>query len=236
MLKHTKTRDKRGVTSGIIVSKVLISVGISLILFSVGYEAFNYPWWLHFGERQEWNQNTLPDPASPKWNEGAVTYIPPSDESENLGSDSYIDFFVEPNRSAIQEVIGFLKITKLRTSVNIYEGATQDQLLLGAGHVKGTPMPGEYGNCCIAGHRVTRVMHPLRYMHNMDPGDRIFIIYNDAEYTYETMEVFVVGNKEEWVLQPVEGEERCLTLISCHPPGSARQRLILRARLIEMDG
>jgi hypothetical protein len=79
-------------------------------------------------------------------------------------------------------------------------------------------------------------MHPFRHLDKMAAGDYVFVKYAEHTYVYETTETFVVSNKDRWIMDPVPSERYLLTLITCHPVGSARQRLILRARLIEIDG
>jgi LPXTG-site transpeptidase (sortase) family protein len=96
-------------------------------------------------------------------------------------------------------------------------------------------MSGQPGNVCIAGHRVTARMHPFRHLEMMAPGDYVFVQYQEHVYTYETLETFVISNTDVSVMRAVPGEPHLLTLITCHPPGSARERLILRGRLILVD-
>jgi len=230
-------KTKKKASPALIVSRVLIGAGLALILFALAYEAANFPWQIWFKSDEELNAMELPDPPPPVFSENAVLYEPEDGGNGELpGSESLFEFpsFVEGD--VIYTVLGYLKIPKLGLSVNIMDGCGQDQLRYGAGHVPGTPLPDEEGNVCVAGHRVTMVMHPLRHMELMKPGNYVFIQYMDHLYTYETTEVFPVGNTETWVLQPVENEPHLLTLITCNPPGSARQRLILRARLIQIDG
>jgi LPXTG-site transpeptidase (sortase) family protein len=133
-------------------------------------------------------------------------------------------------------LLGALKIPKLNISINIVEGAEQRELLLGAGHVPSSPAIGKAGNVVVAGHRTTRAMHPFRHLDKMEAGD-VVILKNDSHtYTYSTLEWFVVKDTENWVLGQVDGVEYCLTLITCHPVGSAKERIILRAELLSVDG
>lgn len=227
-------KEKRRITAGGVVARILIFAGLALMLTAGGYEAANYPWRILCMSQEDLNNNDLPDPVLPQWDDDAVTQEPTEDDS--IADESLFDIFAAPDLSVIQIHLGYLKIPKLDLAVNIFEGSAQEQLILGAGHVRGTPMPKEPGNVCIAGHRVTARMHPLRHMDKMQSGDFVFVISEGHVFKYETLEVFAVANTETWVMQPVEGEDHLLTLISCHPPGSARQRLILRGRLLEVDG
>ena len=238
MRKHNK-KPKKKMTPRRVVSGLLIGAGLVLTLFALGYEAVSYPWHIYFKSGEELNADTLPDPAPPVFAPDAVPYEPEEGRDQKMalpGSETLSDFIAGADRDIEYNVLGFLKIPKLSVSVNILEGSEQPQLLLGAGHVTDTPLPDGEGNVCVAGHRVTARMHPLRHMNLMEPGNSVFIHYDGHIYTYETLSVFAVGSEETWVMQPVEGEPRLLTLITCHPPGSARQRLILQARLTRVDG
>ncbi len=53
------------------------------------------------------------------------------------------------------DVLGLLDIPRLGISVAVLQGTSSRMLRLGAGHIEGTPLPGETGNNGIAGHRDT---------------------------------------------------------------------------------
>jgi sortase (surface protein transpeptidase) len=135
----------------------------------------------------------------------------------------------------------------------VVEGVAQTQLAQGPGHYIGTAMPGEQGNVAIAGHRVGRGS-PFLDLDKLQPGDPIVVETADAWFTYR-----VLGNPktgsftgdpsgipgQEIVLPtqvsvisptpggPADGPATgaYLTLTTCHPKFSARQRLIIHARL-----
>ncbi len=241
-----KKKPREKVTARVVISRTLIFSGLALMLFAAIYEAANYPWQVYFSNKESLNDvNALPDPTPPQFDPDAVAYTPPPVSSESdapveetaiPGDETYGDFAASANRKIKVNVLGFIKIPKLGISVNVVDAATQLHLLHGAGHVVGSPLPDHAGNVCIAGHRVTRAMHPFRHMELMEPGDLVFVKYKERTYTYETFDRFIIDADETWVLKDVENEPYCLTLITCHPVGSARQRMILRARLIDVDG
>lgn len=53
------------------------------------------------------------------------------------------------------DVLGLLDIPRLGISVAVLQGTSSRMLRLGAGHIEGTPLPGETGNSGIAGHHDT---------------------------------------------------------------------------------
>ncbi len=238
-------KEKRKRTRMYIFSRVLIFIGLSLMLVAVLYEALNYPWKTLFQSEEELNEDTLPMPTMPPENE--VELVPfdfdsleqnslPLPEELPGQNDTLGNFGAAPSKKVQITVLGAVKIPKLNLSVNLIDGTSQDELLYGAGYVRGTSLPGRPGNCSIAGHRVTARMHPFRHMNLMKPGDLVYVHFGEHVYIYETYETFIVHWTESWVMKNVENEKYCLTLITCHPPGSARERYILRGRLKSIDG
>ena len=90
-------------------------------------------------------------------------------------------------------------------------------------------MPGQLGNSVFAGHRVTH-SHPFRNLDRLVPGDEILITTATGTYTYRMTKQEIVGPTDVWVVNPTP--TATLTLFACHPPGSARQRIVVRADFV----
>jgi sortase A len=122
-------------------------------------------------------------------------------------------------------------IPDIDVDVVVVEGTTASALRAGAGHYPDTPLPCEIGNVGIAGHRTTYG----RPFHNLDllkPGMEVTLQTPIGECTYEiTEEPFAVSPKDISVVANTP-DEATLTLTTCHPKGSARQRLIVKATLV----
>mgnify|MGYP003611240339 CR=1 FL=1 len=128
-------------------------------------------------------------------------------------------------------VIGRIKIPAVSINLLLVEGTTSKDLNWGAGHLTATPMPGEQGNCAIAGHRNYTFGSYFSRLGEVKLGDKITIEYNKNTYTYEVYDIFAVKPDDSSVLgQPAEGS--MLTLITCHPKGSNTERLIIWAKLV----
>ncbi len=131
-----------------------------------------------------------------------------------------------------------LRIPKLGVEVLVVEGTTPAALKAGAGHYIGTPLPGEEGNVAIAGHRTT-FGRPFNRVDEMTEGDKVFLDTPFASFEYSVVPGFD-NHPNPWPTNPqdftvvgppkVDGH-KTLTLTSCHPKGSAKQRLILRLQL-----
>jgi sortase A len=121
-------------------------------------------------------------------------------------------------------------IDRLKDGWTIVEGVSRANLKNGAGHMPTTPLPGQPGNSVISGHRTTYGA-PFHELEQLQPGDIIEVETALGIHTYAVDESIVVRPTEIWVTQEREGA--WLTLTTCHPRFSARQRLIVFARLVD---
>ncbi len=127
-------------------------------------------------------------------------------------------------------------IPKLKLNMMVVEGISLKALNTGAGHYPMSPLPGEKGNVAIAGHR-TMYGKPFNEMQILEAGDKIMLITPLATHTYEVVPAFG-GHSNPWVVQNNDWsavaatEDHVLTLTTCHPKGSSKQRLVVRAKLL----
>jgi len=124
-----------------------------------------------------------------------------------------------------------IKIPALGVDTVVVEGITPSALRAGAGHYPQTPLPCEGGNVSIAGHRTT-YGRPFGNVDQLKPGDTIELTTPIGGCVYRvSREPWVVAPTDMSVLDPTA--ERSLTLTTCHPKGSAAQRLIVRATWVK---
>jgi sortase A len=133
-------------------------------------------------------------------------------------------------------VLTRLRIPKLKLDVLVVEGTSASALRAGAGHYVGTPLPGEAGNVAIAGHRTT-FGRPFNHLDEMKQGDQVLLETPFKIFHYVVLPPFD-GHANPWPVNPKNASvlintpnQHLLTLTTCHPKGSARQRLILRLEL-----
>ena len=124
-----------------------------------------------------------------------------------------------------------IKIPALNLDTVVVEGVTPSALRAGAGHYPQTPLPCESGNVSIAGHRTT-YGRPFGNIDQLKPGDTIELTTPIGGCVYQVAkDPFVVAPSDMSVIDPTG--ERSLTLTTCHPKGSAAQRLIVRATWVK---
>ena len=118
----------------------------------------------------------------------------------------------------------------------VVEGVGTDELKKGPGRMPGTAMPGELGNVVISGHRTTYGA-PFERLDELRPGDALVVETRDTWFTYTVTGSQIVRPTAVEVTYAVPGDptatptRRLLTLTTCHPKYSARQRLIVSAEL-----
>lgn len=123
----------------------------------------------------------------------------------------------------------------------VVQGVGTKELKRGPGHLPETALPGDVGNFAVAGHRVTYA-HPFHDLGKVRAGDKIYVSTRDARFTYTVTEKLVVLPGETEVAAPVPGDPdatptaRMLTFITCNPKYSARERLVVHAKLTSAPG
>lgn len=136
--------------------------------------------------------------------------------------------------------LGLLVIPRIKQRQVIVEGTAKTDLESGPGRYLRSAYPGQPGNAAIAGHRTT-FGAPFFNLALMRPGDPIFIQTKQGNFRYDVIDAcrpkcsgsgsFIVSPNDRTVLAPTP-DDNVLTLTTCHPKYSARQRLIVRARLV----
>ena len=134
-----------------------------------------------------------------------------------------------PEDGAAFALIRIPKIDRLKDGWNVVSGVSTTDLRTGAGHMPDTALPGQPGNAVISGHRTTYGM-PFHELDALDPGDRIEVETALGTHIYEVRSFSVVKPTDVHVADPREGA--WLTLTTCHPKFSARQRYVVFAELV----
>jgi sortase A len=137
-----------------------------------------------------------------------------------------------------------LAIPKIGLSERVREGVSQGVLARGLGHYPSCQSgfarpfcapyrpvwPGEKGRMLVGGHR-TISPHPFFDLGRLGRGDRIEIRAKWGDFLYRVHHVRVVGASNRSIVVPGV-PRRELVLVTCHPKGSSRQRLLVFARLV----
>jgi len=138
---------------------------------------------------------------------------------------------VTPKPVARGKALAVIDIPKIHLDNKVVvEGVGRDELRKGPGHVPSTVLPGQDGTFGISGHRTTYGA-PFYRLNELAKGDTITVITKEAIYTYTVTRTAIVRPTDTQVLDNVEGPDgkpkATITLTTCHPRYSARQRLIV---------
>lgn len=192
----------------------LIVLGILIFLF-VGYQLWGT------GIEAAQSQSRLED----QFGDTAQTTTP--------APDGTTDPEPTPDPVVVQngDAMAILDMPTLGVTKYVVAGVETADLKKGPGHYPSTPFPGELGNAAIAGHRTT-YGEPFRQLDELAPGDPIIVTdLLGREFVYKVTEQRIVQPEDSWVVDTVDPTVATLTLTTCHPEFSARQRLIVFATL-----
>ncbi len=129
-----------------------------------------------------------------------------------------------------------LSIPKL-SIINADVKVAGDDLTQSLVHYLPDAIPGEFGNSVIFGHSTLPALYNPKdyktiftYLPKLEKGDRITVNVNGTEYDYTVYDMFVVKPEQVSVLEQRK-DGSYLTLITCVPPGTYWNRLVVRAKL-----
>ncbi len=137
--------------------------------------------------------------------------------------------YTEPP-AATKDAIGIITASAIGLDWVVVEGTTTAALKSGAGHMSFSPLPGQPGNSVISGHRTTYGA-PFNRIGELVSGD--LIVWESpttGTHTYMVRETVIVSPDDLWVLDDRAGA--WITLTTCHPKYSSRQRLIVFAEMV----
>ena len=99
--------------------------------------------------------------------------------------------------------------------------------------IPGTPAPPQGGNTVLSGHRFlyTSGARTLYHLDKVALEDKIYIEWQGTRYTYKVMEKNIVPPTEVSILNNTP--DPVLTIFTCDPPYSTKNRLYIRARLLQ---
>ncbi|MCA9371316.1 sortase [Candidatus Woesebacteria bacterium] len=104
-------------------------------------------------------------------------------------------------------------------------------------HYLPTSKPGQYGKVAIFGHSTLPQLYNksdyktvFTYLPQLDVGNSVFISSEGKTYEYEVFDMYIVKPDEVSVLEQ-KFNASYLTLVTCVPPGTFKERMIVEAKL-----
>lgn len=153
---------------------------------------------------------------------------------------SSTQIIVDPNSNVAVDPAPKIIIPKINLEIpmvyvdTIDDKAIQAGLENGAVHYATSPTPGQNGNVVVVGHSSSNIFNNGKFkfafvlLNRLQVGDTFMMNYNGKRYTYKIFERKIVKPNDVSVLGPT-GRTATATLITCDPPGSNVNRLIMVA-------
>jgi LPXTG-site transpeptidase (sortase) family protein len=123
----------------------------------------------------------------------------------------------------------------------INEADVESGLERGIVHYVTTSNPGEKGNAVFFGHSSSNILNRGKYkfafvlLSWLNEGDTFYLQKGGIRYVYKVFEKKIVKPSDISVLNPVDGHTSTATLITCDPPGTNVNRLIIVGDQISPD-
>ena len=123
-----------------------------------------------------------------------------------------------------------LEIPAIDVNDIVVAGIGVSELKKGPGHFPDTPLPGQLGNAAIAGHRTTYGA-PFFDVDQLVVGNEVIVTTLEGRYVYEVSAQKIVDPSAYEVVATSDPTRATLTLVSCDPKWTARNRIIVTAVL-----
>ena len=113
------------------------------------------------------------------------------------------------------------------------ENVIENDLEQGVIHYPQTAVPGQIGNAAFFGHSSNNIFNPGKYkfafvlLHTLVKGDTFYLTYNHTVYIYKVISTAIVSPSAVYVLGSVPNQLATATLITCDPPGTSINRLVV---------
>lgn len=194
--------------------KFLRILGIVFII--VGLIIIIYPFWPEISYQI----------SPPKANQYPYPTKILNQSNSNIGSPKISNKVPDENR---------VVIPKINVDMKIIEGTNEKVALnQGAWHMPNTSTPDKGGNTVITGHRFKYKPPSKETFYLLDKlqvGDEIIVYWDKKEYDYKIKETKVVEKTAVEVLYNTS--DPVITLITCTPLFTTKQRLVVIGGLIE---
>jgi sortase A len=126
--------------------------------------------------------------------------------------------------------IARLEMPAIGVDIVVVAGVSVEDLRRGPGHYPDTPLPGQFGNAAIAGHRTT-YGQPFHDIDDLEVGDDIVVTTVAGRFVYEVTGTEIVKPDDTHVVATTNPDIAELTLTSCHPKWEASERIIVHSVL-----
>ncbi len=222
----------RGVGAGMIALAVLI------FMFTYGpiiSQEFNYK----FADHSVISEQMIQDEPSGETVQELETV-------ETIKADELLETQREAREYGVTSYFSVV-IPKINAKANIVANVDTsnkkeylDALQKGVAHARGTNFPGQDGRIFLFSHSTDSPLNFAKYnaifylLKKLEKGDNIIVYFSDKKYEYKVEETKIVTAADTQYIEPSIGEEE-LVLMTCDPPGTNWNRLLVFAKPILIE-
>jgi LPXTG-site transpeptidase (sortase) family protein len=244
-------RRRRRWTWRRIVSDIIILAGVCLLLYVPSTWA--WAWWQQRGLKTELQQANpiLQAPSASFFRDNMVS----AGFSDDVNADkndlrplaqkeaalaaqrasvqAFRDaavLFAESVQNSEGKPIGKIVIPKIKLEWVVVQGVELQDMKVGPGHWPETPFPGMGGNFILSGHR-NIWGGPFLHLDKVAVGDSIELLLPYVAARYEVTRSLIVKPTQVDVVAQRGFEQ--ISLTTCDPPFTARNRLVVQAKMVE---
>ncbi|MCH9276660.1 class C sortase [Bifidobacterium amazonense] len=130
-------------------------------------------------------------------------------------------------------MMGYLTVPRLKETMPIYHGTSEEVLQSGIGHLEQTSLPvgGDTTHAALSGHRGLPTAKLFTDLNLMKTGDKFYIKILKDTYAYQVDKIITVLPTDTKELVIEKGKDQ-VTLITCTPYAVNTHRLLVRAHRI----
>jgi sortase A len=224
----TRSRDWRWAVAGF--GRTLIALGILVLLFVV-YQL----WGTGIQEARSQNQlenqfnDIIATAPAPTTTPTTVSTVAPSVSVAPTVPTTTLPLSAKPPGQVKEgDPLARIEIPKIGVDKIVVAGVALSDLRKGPGLYPFSALPGQIGNAAIAGHRTTYGA-PFFRVDELTAGDEIIVTTVQGKFRYLVTEIKIVKPTDFSVLD--QTKDATLTLTSCNPRYSSRQRIVVKAKL-----
>jgi sortase A len=159
-----------------------------------------------------------------------ATSIPSTTEAPTTVPGTSVEPTVVPVSIEEGDPIARIEMPTIGVDNIVVAGVDKSDLKKGPGHYPETPLPGQLGNAAIAGHRTT-YGQPFFNVDKLETGDEIVVTTLEGRFVYRVTGQRIVSPSDYEVVATTDPTTATLTLTSCHPKYTARERIIIFSEL-----
>lgn len=229
-MKSYKEKRKNKKKTKIIISVILIIIAILLLFYPVASEYINYRNAVKLSEDYDKKFINNKDKKINERIELMRKYNKLLYEGK-IEDSSISNYGIDKT-----ELLGYIKIPKMKLISPFYYGTSKDTLYKGVGILENTSIPvgGNNTNPVFSAHTGLTTQKLFTDLDKLSNGDIIYVDILNEDLTYKVDSIKVIEINDLNYLK-IEKDKDQITLLTCYPYGINNKRLVVKASRVLED-